>query len=58
MERVQGEVGEGQRKVNELKKELKSCQKQLGQCLKQVENDKDSKDKEIEQLRNQVCYYI
>ena len=57
MERLQVELEDGQGRVGGLKKELKSCQKQLDACLKQVENDNNSKDKEIEQLRYQVRYY-
>ena len=55
MERLQSEAEIGQRKVTELQRELKSCQHQLTQCLSEVEKGNSQKDKEIEELQEQVC---
>ena len=55
MEQLQSEAEIGQRKVTELQRELKSCQHQLTQCLSEVEKGNSQRDKEIEELQEQVC---
>ena len=55
MERLQNEAEIGQRKVTELQRELKSCQHQLTQCLSEVEKGNSQRDKEMEELQEQVC---
>ena len=41
--------------MTELQRELKSCQHQLTKCLSEVEKGNSQRDKEIEELQEQVC---